>query len=147
MNTLKIEKTSADSARRGIGNSLDNHSHDNSKQLSVYDYAKNPPISQCLLCGSPVQSESTFSRLCAHCEAQNQRFAENLFEHIKQNRKVIRLHRCFCCNGCFALSKFSVYLGICKKCFANRNAGEPARLTFAKQAARNVQKILGGAIL
>lgn len=58
--------------------------------------------------------------------------------------KIIRVHRCFCCNRCFTQAKFSTYFGICRECFT-QHRDPKLRGKFAESVARNVRRVLGGA--
>ena len=117
-----------------------------SKGFDVSDYAENHDNSQCQICCPPVQISRGAAKLCADCTSSGERLAEGLFEHLKQNRKVIKLRRCFACNGCFSPSKFSQFYGICKNCLSNRDEPESARRKFAARAINNISKILRGAM-
>lgn len=122
------------------------HLSGDSNGLSAFDFTQNSKDLQCEICNPPLQKERGTMKLCANCTARGERIGKQIFLHINRPRKVIRLQRCFACNRCFALSKFSQYFGICKECLGNRDEPIPMRRKFAARALNNIQKVLQGAM-
>ncbi|MCA1623164.1 MAG: hypothetical protein LC768_06795 [Acidobacteria bacterium] len=119
----------------------------NTKRLSVFNYAENVPNLQCQICYPHLTKESGKAlKLCPNCTAKGENLGEQLFEHLKKTRKVIRLQRCFACNKCYAPAKFSQYFGICKECLCKRDDPAPARRRFASRALNNINNILREAL-
>ncbi len=116
------------------------------KDFDVFDSTENRDKKQCDLCNPPTSKPSGKAKLCPNCAANREQLETGIFQHLKQNRKVIRLQKCFACNKCFALTKFSQYFGICKKCLGNRDEPIPMRRKFAARALNNIQKVLQGAM-
>jgi len=73
-----------------------------------------------------------------------EKLQSNLIAVMKPS-KVIRLHRCFACEGNFTTKKMSSALVICKACYASATAegkGKIARNNFVEKALNNFQKFL-----
>jgi len=71
----------------------------------------------------------------------------NLTEHLMQNKKVVRLHRCFGCKKHFGIKKMSCLLIFCRNCFAAAQGKKQiARRNFVDRALSECRIFLGGRI-
>ncbi|MBA3335405.1 MAG: hypothetical protein H0T08_07330 [Acidobacteria bacterium] len=115
MKTQNKQKSLAGHVREGFsGNSLDNHSHDNSKRLSVFNYAE-----------------------------KREELQSNLMVVIKPSTKIIRLFRCFGCEKNFALPKMSSCLVLCRGCHtAARDKGKHAKQNFTAKTLNAIHGFL-----
>ncbi len=114
----------------------------------VFNYDENKTKTQvvCDKCNPIICKPNGMVELCANCVTSGERLAGGLFEHIKQHRKIVRLHRCLACNECVAAAKFSIYWGICKSCLGNKDESKAARSKFISRALNNISKVLRGAM-
>jgi hypothetical protein len=72
---------------------------------------------------------------------------QNLTEHLSQNKKVVRLHRCLGCGKAKTPAKFSIFYGVCKSCLSEvKSKGKLAQSNFIARAVNNLQRSLKGAI-
>lgn len=63
-----------------------------------------------------------------------------LLAELKENKKVIRLFRCYGCEKHYALKKMSSCLIICRKCFLrSREKGKIAQNNFVEKAVNNLR--------
>ncbi len=147
MNITTNEKAAAGVIRNGSESNNLNLTFDGKfKGFDAFNYAENVNEKQCCKCNPPLSEPRGKANLCSNCTADGERLEAGIFQHLKQNRKVIRLQRCFACSKCFALSKFSQYFGICKDCLGNRDEPVQMRRKFAARALNNINKVLRGAM-
>jgi recombinational DNA repair protein (RecF pathway) len=70
-----------------------------------------------------------------------------LAEHLKRNKKIVRLHICFGCGKPKTPAKFSIYYGVCKSCLQEaKNKGKTAQSNFISRTINNFHKKLRGAL-
>ena len=146
MNIKAIEKalrvTTAEAFESNLNLTLDG-------KFKGFDFSKhtdNVEKIQCQKCHPPLSKPRGELKLCSDCTAQATKLGEQIFQHISRPRRVVKLQRCFACDGCFSPLKFSTYFGICKKCLGNRDEPVPVRRKFVAHALNNISKVLRGAL-
>lgn len=68
----------------------------------------------------------------------------NLTQHLEQNKKVVRFHRCFGCKRNFSIKKISSLLIFCRNCFTTaQDKKKPAQRNFIDRALSECRIFLG----
>jgi hypothetical protein len=104
-----------------------------SNRASVPDNSYRP----CAICDKAIAGKPIFVEPVEYCPDCNIRLDEHSRQELKRNRTraVIRLIRCFACEGCFGSHKMSNCLAICKSCYA-------AILENSNGCDREIEKVL-----
>lgn len=143
MKTTVSKKAPAETTREGFQSKLNLTLDGKFKRFDVSNNTESLEKIQCPKCNPPFVKPRGAVKFCADCQADGEFIEKVLLKNLSKPRRVIKLHRCIACEQNFALSKFSIYFGICRNCFADRKSPKVAR-RLAAQAVRNVGRIFGG---